>query len=126
MPPKSEVTYDMDSLMPLLFATIGNPSINYNKMAAMDTQGRTYSALEHKFRKWRQEGRNIAEQNPEHAGTFTAATPKKPRQTAAKKDSNGKASDNLDGEENCSNGLGDGQVKKEADTDVRCRRSLCE
>lgn len=76
---------DVDSIMPLLFATIGNPAINFRKMAAMDAESRTQASLEHKFRKWRQTGREIAEKNPEHAGTFTATTPKKPRAAPVKK-----------------------------------------
>lgn len=88
---KPAAATDVDSIMPLLFATIGNPSISFKKMAAMDPENRTESSLEHKFRKWRQVGREIAEKNPEHAGSFTAATPKKPRAPAAKSGANGKA-----------------------------------
>lgn len=84
---------DADSIMPLLFATLGNPSISFKKMAAMDELGRTESSLEHKFRKWRQKGRDIAAANPENAGTLgtasAATTPKKPRAPAKKVD-NGK------------------------------------
>ena len=85
---------DADSIMPLLFATIGNPAISFKKMAAMDELGRTESSLEHKFRKWRQKGREIAAKNPENAGTLgttsaAATTPKKPR-APAKKGDNGK------------------------------------
>ena len=58
-------------------------------MAAMDELGRTESSLEHKFRKWRQKGREIAAEHPEHAGNLGTAsagavTTKKPR-TPAKK-----------------------------------------
>lgn len=81
---------DVDSIMPLLFATIGNPAISFKKMAAMDPENRTESSLEHKFRKWRQMGREIAEKNPEHAGSFAVATPKKPRAAPAKKGASGK------------------------------------
>lgn len=85
---------DADSIMPLLFATIGNPAISFKKMAAMDELGRTESSLEHKFRKWRQKGREIAAENPEHAGSLGtasagAATTKKPR-APPKKGANGK------------------------------------
>ncbi|CAD6591317.1 MAG: hypothetical protein ASARMPRED_005307 [Alectoria sarmentosa] len=85
---------DADSIMPLLFATIGNPTISFKKMAAMDELGRTESSLEHKFRKWRQKGRGIAAENPENAGTLGtvsagAATAKKPR-APAKKAANGR------------------------------------
>ncbi|KAF6236572.1 hypothetical protein HO173_005353 [Letharia columbiana] len=85
---------DADSIMPLLFATIGNPAISFKKMAAMDELGRTESSLEHKFRKWRQKGREIAAENPENAGTLGTAnaggaTTKKPR-APVKKGANGK------------------------------------
>lgn len=84
---------DADSIMPLLFATIGNPAISFKKMAAMDELGRTESSLEHKFRKWRQKGREIGAENPENAGNLGAASAgaaitKKPR-TPAKKGASG-------------------------------------
>lgn len=80
---------DADSIMPLLFATIGNPTISFKKMAAMDELGRTESSLEHKFRKWRQKGREIAAENPEDAGALDPASAgvaaaKKPRAPAKK------------------------------------------
>ena len=85
----TNVNNDADSIMPLLFATIGNPTISFKKMAAMDDLGRTESSLEHRFRKWRQKGREIAAQNPGHAGTLEpstsrTATTKKPRALAKK------------------------------------------
>jgi len=86
---KSTVGTDADSIMPLLFATIGNPAISFKKMAAMDEEGRTESSLEHKFRKWRQQGREIAEKYPEHAGPVDS-TPKKTRAAPAKKGANRK------------------------------------
>lgn len=60
----------------------------------MDELGRTESSLEHKFRKWRQKGREIAAEHPEHAGiqgsaSAGATTTKKPR-APAKKAANGK------------------------------------
>ena len=75
---------DANSIIPLLLATIGNPTISFKKMAAMDELERTESSLEHKFRKWREKGREIAAQNPEHTGTqgsisAGAAASKKPR-----------------------------------------------
>lgn len=91
---KATAPTDVDSIMPLLFATIGNPPISFKKMAAMDAENRTESSLEHKFRKWRQLGREIAEKNPEHAGSFTAVTPKKPRAAPVKKGANGKSMGN--------------------------------
>ena len=39
----------------------------------MDELGRTESSFEHKFRKWREKGREIAAQNPEHIGTQGSA-----------------------------------------------------
>ena len=82
---------DEDSMIPLLFATIDNPSINFKKMAAMDELGRSESSFEHKFRKWRQRGREIAAKNPAHAGSpgtsdKGGATSKKPRASAKKGD----------------------------------------
>ena len=59
--------------MPLLFATVSIPSINFKKMAAMDELGRPESSLEHRFRKWRQKGREVAAKNPAHSGTPSAS-----------------------------------------------------
>ena len=83
----ADASNDADSLVPLLLATIGNPAISFKKMAAMDELGRTESSLEHRFRKWRQKGREMAAENPTHTGTFGtslagAATTKKPRAPA--------------------------------------------
>lgn len=84
---------DADSIMPLLFATIGNPAISFKKMAAMDELGRTESSLEHKFRKWRQKGREIAAENPENAGNLGTATAgaasSQKRRASAKKGASG-------------------------------------
>lgn len=89
----ANVNDDANSIMPLLFATIGNPKISFKKMAAMDELGRTESSLEHKFRKWRQKGREIAAENPENAGApdtasagaaAGAAATKKPRAATKK------------------------------------------
>lgn len=65
---------DADSIVPLLLATIGNPAISFKKMAAMDELGRTESSIEHRFRKWRQKGREIAAQNPAHTGILGASS----------------------------------------------------
>ena len=113
---------DADSIMPLLFATIGNPSISFKKMAAMDELGRTESSLEHKFRKWRQKGRDIAAKNPDIAGTLgtsssEAATTKKPRAPVKKGDSGrskGPERANVDDEEAVTDGKA-GTVKQEPD-----------
>lgn len=80
--------------MPLLLATIGNPSISFKKMAAMDELDRTESSLEHRFRKWRQKGRELAAQNPVHTGTLGtsnagATVTKKPCAPAKKGANNG-------------------------------------
>lgn len=78
-------------------------------MAAMDDLGRSEYTLEHKFRKWRQKGREIAEKNPEHAGS-SASTPKKPRAKPVKKGANGKAkTEQADAgdEENGADGIAD-------------------
>ena len=103
---QSTVGNDVDSIMPLLFATIGNPSMNFKKMAAMDSEGRAESSLEHKFRKWRQMGREIAEKFPEHAGPVTERTPKKPRALPIKKAANGKGKQSGGGDEDNGNGGG--------------------
>ena len=89
---------DESSMIALLFATIGNPSINFKRMAAMDELGRSESSFEHKFRKWRQKGREIAAKNPSHAGfpgtsDVGGATTKKPSASTRKgANSNGKGS----------------------------------
>ena len=69
----ANATNDADSIMPLLFAAIGNTKISFKNMAAMDELGRTESSLEHRFRKWRQKGREIAAGYPENAGTPSAS-----------------------------------------------------
>lgn len=88
---QSTVGTDADSIMPLLFAAIGNPAVSFKKMAAMDSEGRTESSFEHKFRKWRQQARDLAEKFPEIAGPAPERTPKKPRAAPAKKSTNGEA-----------------------------------
>ena len=77
MPPASSVSNDANSFMPLLFAAHPEVVPNYKRMAAMDDQGRTASALEHKFRAWRQDGKKIL---AEKGGNFESMdlTPKKP------------------------------------------------
>ena len=89
-------TGDIDTILPLLFAA--NPSItpNYKKMSAMDSHGRTAAALEHKFRKWRQIGREILAAHPEEAGKDHAVgqpaqtkTPRTPKKQGNKNDREG-------------------------------------
>ena len=76
MPPASSVSNDANSFMPLLFAAHPEIVPHYKRMAAMDDKGRTASALEHKFRNWRQEGKKIA---ADRGGTVDSvdSTPKK-------------------------------------------------
>ena len=110
---------DDHSLIPLLFATIGNPSVSFKKMAAMDELGRSESSFEHKFRKWRQKGREIAAKNPAHAGSSNtsdsrSATTKKPSAPAEKGASrNGKGSIEQAGvdDEGIKDGDGQGTIK---------------
>ena len=95
-------TSDIDTIIPLLFAA--NPTVapNYKKMSAMDEHKRTASALEHKFRKWRQVGRDILAAHPEEAESDKAvgqpAQAKKPR-TPTKQVNGSKQNDN-DSEDN--------------------------
>ncbi len=85
-PSKRGTTTDADNIVPLLFAA--NPGIipNYKKMSAMDSEGRTTSALEHKFRKWRQTAKEILAAHPEEAASTEAVgkptEPKKKRAPA--------------------------------------------
>lgn len=88
-------TSDIDTIIPLLFA--GSPGIipNYNKMSALDEHGRTASALEHKFRKWRQVARDILAAHPEEAGSEKVVgqpnKTKNPRSSKKGKQANGGA-----------------------------------
>ncbi|KAK4696409.1 hypothetical protein P7C71_g1494, partial [Lecanoromycetidae sp. Uapishka_2] len=120
---KGAATNDIDSIMPLLFATIGNPPINFKNMSAMDTEGRSASALEHKFRKWRQKGREIAEANPNHAGTMATTAGTTPtKRPSAKKNGNekGKAKQADIGEEEgeADESVEEAGIKKEEDMDM--------
>ena len=76
MPPASTVSNDANTFMPLLFAAHPDLVPNYRRMAAMDDQKRTYSALEHKFRNWRQAGKNILAEKGEEVDT-AGVSPKK-------------------------------------------------
>lgn len=49
-----------DDIIPLLLAS-NNLTVNYNKMAAFDSQHRSFSSFEHKFRKWRVRAKEISE-----------------------------------------------------------------
>ena len=109
---------DEDSLISLLFATLGNPSISFKKMAAMDELGRSESSFEHKFRKWRKKGREIAAKNPAHAGSPSTpnvggATTKKPSASTKKgANSNGKGSiGQADDDEEIEDDYGEGSNK---------------
>ena len=49
-----------DDLIPLLIASNQTGlALNYNRMAALDPHGRTYAALEHKFRKFKARAKEI-------------------------------------------------------------------
>ena len=119
---KKAASTDADGIMPVLFATIGNPPINFKKMAAMDEEGRTASSLEHKFRKWRQQGREIAEKYPEHAGPVSNAGSKRGG-GPAKKETSGKGKskqvDVGDEEDDANEEAGGVEVKQENTENVR-------
>ena len=73
MPPTSNVSNDANSFMPLLFAAHPELVPNYKRMAAMDGQARTASALEHKFRTWRQDGKKILAEQGGNVDSTNAA-----------------------------------------------------
>ncbi len=116
----AESKYDVDNLIPLIFATLGNPTINYKIMAALDPHGRTEAAFQHRFRTWRKEGLALADANPEMA-IPTASAPAKKRTPAAKKDANGngkgkaKQSDVGDEEDEAEDVTEASGIKKEED-----------
>ncbi|KAG8530802.1 uncharacterized protein KY384_004159 [Bacidia gigantensis] len=70
---------DLDAIIPLLFAAHGDWVPNYKTMALLDKEKHTASALEHKFRKWRQTGREIAAQHPEVVVDAKAPKPRTPK-----------------------------------------------
>ena len=69
-----------DDLIPLLLATLNNPSINFLRMAAIDPQGRCLDRLAEKFEDWRVEGRKI-----EHNYTVKVAPKAKGRKRKGKR-----------------------------------------
>lgn len=79
----STVTNDANSVLPLLFAAHPEIKPNYHRMAALDDLGRTQSALEHKFRGWRQEGRKILAEKGQVGNA--ESTPKKNKAAAIPK-----------------------------------------
>lgn len=110
-----ESKYDIDNVVPLLLAALGNPAINYKTMEAMDELSRTEYAWQHRFRVWKAKAKEIAEKNPDHAPPMTG-TPTKKRTPASKSKAtvadNGKAAAlNNDDDEA-------GVVKKEVDDSV--------
>ena len=119
---KSSVGTDPDSLMPLLLASLGNPTISFRIMATMDEEGRTQSALEHKFRNWRKIAREITEKHPDIAGPATTPTAKKTRAAPAKHSvsdkAKGKQADVGDEEDENGEEGGSGTVKKEENESV--------
>lgn len=47
--------------MPLLLASLGNPTPNFKTMAELSEGKHTQSSLEHKFRSWRKEGKALTD-----------------------------------------------------------------
>ena len=96
-------TTDIDTLMPLLFAVHPEVKPNYKKMSAIDEYKRTAAALEHKFRKWRHKGVEIAAAHPEECSTKelvgTPAKTKMPRTKTAPLASEDKGSDAAENED---------------------------
>ncbi|KAL8746421.1 MAG: hypothetical protein Q9190_001558 [Brigantiaea leucoxantha] len=54
---------NLDDVMPLLFAAHPDFVPKYKIMTALDEKHRSESSFEHRFRKWRQEGRKLVEAN---------------------------------------------------------------
>lgn len=81
---RGAVSNEIDTIIPLLFAAHPDFKPSYQKMVAMDKHGRTYAALEHKFRKWRQTGREIAAASPNDESPVA-----KPKTKRAPKNSEG-------------------------------------
>ncbi|KAL9611795.1 MAG: hypothetical protein Q9167_003563 [Letrouitia subvulpina] len=62
-PTKGSAISSLDDVMPLFFAAHPNIVPKYKIMAALDPKKRTESSFEHRFRKWRQEGRALVQAN---------------------------------------------------------------
>ncbi|KAI4211252.1 MAG: hypothetical protein LQ351_005936 [Letrouitia transgressa] len=62
-PTKGSAISSLDDVMPLFFAAHPTVVPKYKVMAALDPKERTESSFEHRFRKWRQEGRTLVEAN---------------------------------------------------------------
>ena len=112
-------TADIDSMMPLLFAAHPGLIPAYKRMAELDPHGRTYSQMEHKFRKWRKDGEQILAEHPEIAEALKAGgeAPKKRAPKGANGKGKGKQTEvgEKDGHEE---GSSDVAVKKGANGDV--------
>ncbi|KAL9102841.1 MAG: hypothetical protein Q9163_002056 [Psora crenata] len=78
----TDTKYDIDNVIPVLLAALGNPAINYGAMAAMDEVGRTEYAWQHRFRRWKSMANDITAAHPDMAGGL--ATNSKKRVTPAK------------------------------------------
>ena len=78
--------YDIDSVLPVLLASLGNPTIDYKAMAAMDELERTEFAWQHRFRRWKVQAKDILAAHGDEAGS-NGAKPKIP--SPGKKATNG-------------------------------------
>ena len=80
-PPKrggaSDTKYDIDNVVPVLLAALGNPAVNYKAMAAVDNLQRTEFAWQHRFRRWKSVANDLLAANPDVAGVATVATAKR-------------------------------------------------
>ena len=119
-----DTKYDLDNVLPLVLAVLGNPSLNYKNMEIMDPEHRTAVAWQHRFRAWKTKGKEIADAHPSITDASTSAAAPKKRAPAAKKDAGGKGKakqddvgdeeDNVDDEE-----VDDVKVKQENTDNVR-------
>lgn len=104
---RGAVSNEIDAILPLLFAAHPDWIPNYRKMASMDSQRRySHSALEHKFRKWRQTARRIVAAHPEGATSADVVgeiakpkTKRAPKASQGVKDKQAGAGDGEDDEE---------------------------
>ena len=74
--------YDIDNVIPVLLASLGNAPVNYKTIAAMDDLGRTEYAWQHRFRRWKSLAKDILDAHP---GLVTAAATAAPKRSPAKK-----------------------------------------
>lgn len=111
--------YDVDSVMATTLAALGNPSIPYKKMAAVDPKKRTEFAWQHRFRKWRSAAKDLMSAHPEvlEGGIVTPSTCATKKTPASKRKSAQKVDDATDDNE-INSGTEDGVRKV-------CRRCAC-